>query len=223
MLEVPELTDSATVAAVCFRVWEPFEFAVEPERDPPIRVVSDVSGPGDDVRRHRVVDSSDEQRTLCSVDRAAAQDVLRVLAFARPAAGADAESPGEAQVPAAYDHGGDLLRAPFVHDEPVVFDALAAVLRELTAPFEAGIERVEDTVRCNGVTPLRLLRGLQRNPRVVLLLGDGVGAPTNRAVRATAAVALRAWQLRSPPVVTLQQWAPLQLLRSAPGVLALQQ
>jgi hypothetical protein len=42
--------------------------------------------------------------------------------------------------------------------------------------------------------------------------------------RATAAVALRAWQLRSPPVVTLQQWAPLQqLLRSAPGVLALQQ
>ena len=50
---------------------------------------------------------------------------------------------------------------------------------------------------------------------------DGVGAPTNRAY---LAVALRAWQLRSPPVVTLQQWAPLQqLLRSAPGVLALQQ
>ena len=54
---------------------------------------------------------------------------------------------------------------------------------------------------------------------------DGVGtALAHRAVRATAAVALRAWQLRSPPVVTLQQWAPLQqLLRSAPGVLALQQ
>ena len=50
---------------------------------------------------------------------------------------------------------------------------------------------------------------------------SGVGAPTNRA---NTAVALRAWQLRSPPVVTLQQWAPLQqLLRSAPGVLALQQ
>ncbi len=141
MLEVPKLTDDATVAAIRLRVGENFEFTVKPERDPPVWV-----GPSNDVRGHRVMESSDERRALRGINGAAAQDVLRVLAFRCRAARAVAEFPGETQVAAADDHGGDLLRAPLVHGQPVGDGVLVAVLTELAATFEPGIVRVENMV-----------------------------------------------------------------------------